>query len=179
MSDEYGDETYCLVRRRIWRTKLMGLPNARLDGSLEGLFQIVVEPAILLFRHQLIPDYPDQEPFFSPGLDPGDGPIELFLLLDAIGIEEGERDGDFLIRWEAIFGVKPGPDFVHIIQHCGTGAPAALRRHQGRADQRGPDKSPPLTQCSHAGWRFPISSLHCSKYNRLDKNVNQDNRPYR
>ena len=30
-------------------------------------------------------------------------------MLHAIGIEEGEGDGDFLIRWEAIFGVKPAP----------------------------------------------------------------------
>lgn len=61
-----------------------------LNRGLESFLEVVIQPAVLFFRHQLIPDDPDQESLFIPGPYPGDGPIELFLLLDSIGIEEGE-----------------------------------------------------------------------------------------
>ena len=41
------------------RTKLAGFFSILLCGGLDRFFQVVIQPAVLLFRDQLVPDHAD------------------------------------------------------------------------------------------------------------------------
>ena len=72
------------------RTPLAGFFSILLDGGLECFLKVIIEPAVFLFCHEVVPHHSDQEPLLLPRLDPRDGSVEFFLLLDSIGIQEHE-----------------------------------------------------------------------------------------
>ena len=90
--------------------------GTRLVRRLQRLFQIVIQPAVLFFRHQIIPHHAKQHPLL-PGFGPGHRGAQLLLLLDAIGIQKRQRHGDLGTNRRGFLGMAILRRFVHVIEH--------------------------------------------------------------
>ena len=77
----------CVLAHRGWAGENRGFFSILLDGGLDRFFEVIIQPAVLLFRDQLVPNYADQKPLL-PQLHPCDFPVELFHLFRAIRIEK-------------------------------------------------------------------------------------------